>query len=67
VASRGHHSDVGGISPGSLPPFSKFLSEEGVAIFSFKLVENGVFKENEIWEILNESRNLEDNISDLKA
>ena len=32
VASRGHHADIGGITPGSMPPFSKYLSEEGVAI-----------------------------------
>ncbi len=43
LASRGHHSDIGGISPGSMPPFSKYLSEEGAAIKSFKLVRNGKF------------------------
>ena len=43
VASRGHHADIGGISPGSMPPFSKDLSEEGAAIMCFKIVENGVF------------------------
>jgi Hydantoinase B/oxoprolinase len=44
VASRGHHADIGGISPGSMPPQSKTLAEEGAAIVSFKLVENGVFQ-----------------------
>jgi len=43
VASRGHHADIGGIAPGSMPPFSRFLSEEGCAIESLKIVENGVF------------------------
>ena len=43
VASRGHHADIGGISPGSMPSFSKTLHEEGVPIISFKLVENGLF------------------------
>jgi 5-oxoprolinase (ATP-hydrolysing) len=44
VASRGHHADIGGITPGSMPAFSKFLSEEGVAIKSFKIVKNGLFQ-----------------------
>ena len=38
VASRGHHADIGGISPGSMPPFSKRLAQEGARIVSFKLV-----------------------------
>ncbi|KAJ9523185.1 hypothetical protein QJQ45_024077, partial [Haematococcus lacustris] len=44
VASRGHHADIGGISPGSMPPASKLLVEEGAAIVSFKLVRQGVFQ-----------------------
>lgn len=44
VASRGHHADVGGISPGSMPPNSKSLAEEGATIVSFKLVRDGVFQ-----------------------
>lgn len=44
VASRGHHADVGGISPGSMPPHSKSLAEEGATIISFKLVRDGVFQ-----------------------
>ncbi len=82
VASRGHHSDIGGISPGSMPPFSRKLLEEGACILSFKLVEKGVFNEEGIRELLLEpgkierepgesamsgARNLADNISDLKA
>lgn len=80
VASRGHHADVGGISPGSMPPFSKKLAEEGVAIQSFKLVSDGTFQDRGITDLLtarsNQSlddspvrgtRALADNISDLKA
>ena len=44
VASRGHHADIGGISPGSMPPASKVLEEEGAAIVSFKLVRAGAFQ-----------------------
>lgn len=50
-----------------MPPFSKTLAEEGAAIKSFKLVEGGVFQEDKIKEILEKSRNLSDNLSDLKA
>ncbi len=82
VASRGHHADIGGISPGSMPPFSRTLEEEGASIKSFKLVENGVFNEAGITELLRApgalsrlpgeaaisgTRLLEDNLSDLKA
>ena len=44
VASRGHHADVGGITPGSMPPNSHSLVEEGAAILSFKLVDDGMFQ-----------------------
>ncbi|MGV7220081.1 MAG: hydantoinase B/oxoprolinase family protein [Nitrospinales bacterium] len=77
TASRGHHADIGGISPGSMPPFSTYIEEEGVCIKSMKIVENGVFKEKEITELFTNSsgvdkdrigtRALKDNISDLKA
>ena len=67
VASRGHHADIGGCSPGSMPPFSRTLDEEGAAILGFKLVEQGEFQEEAILEILKESRNVQNNISDLKA
>ncbi|KAJ6738571.1 5-OXOPROLINASE RELATED [Salix koriyanagi] len=43
VASRGHHAEIGGITPGSMPPFSKSIWEEGAAIKAFKLVEKGYF------------------------
>ncbi|MBT3923987.1 MAG: 5-oxoprolinase [Nitrospina sp.] len=69
VASRGHHADIGGTTPGSMPPFSKSLEEEGASIKSFKLVENNEFQEAGITEILTRAgtRALADNLSDLKA
>lgn len=69
VASRGHHADIGGTTPGSMPPFSKSLEEEGVCIKTFKLVQNGEFQEAGITEILTKAgtRALADNLSDLKA
>jgi 5-oxoprolinase (ATP-hydrolysing) len=67
VASRGHHADVGGITPGSMPPFSKSLEEEGIAIKSFKIIEGGVFQEQALLEIFKLSRTIKDNVSDLKA
>lgn len=76
VANRGHHSDIGGMTPGSMPPFSKTLEDEGAAIYSFKLVESGIFQEEKVKKLfyddllarnLHPSRNLNDNISDLKA
>ncbi|KAI9220772.1 Hydantoinase B/oxoprolinase-domain-containing protein [Blastocladiella britannica] len=76
VASRGHHADIGGISPGSMPPHSKFLWQEGAAIRGFKIVERGVFQEKGITDLLNApaqhpgctgTRNLRDNLSDLRA
>jgi len=41
VASRGHHADIGGIQPGSMPSFSSCLAEEGAAFMGFKLVRDG--------------------------
>lgn len=76
VASRGHHADVGGISPGSMPPMSKTLVDEGAAIIAFKLVNRGEFQEEGMAALLRApgevpgnsgTRNLSDNISDLKA
>ncbi len=76
VASRGHHADIGGITPGSMPPHSKSLSEEGATFKSFFLIKEGVFREKELIEALmapgkvpgsSGSRNLTDNLSDLKA
>ena len=82
VASRGHHADIGGITPGSMPPFSRTLAEEGACLKSFKLVEQGAFNEEGITELLQApaklprrpgelpiagTRLLADNLSDLKA
>lgn len=76
VASRGHHADIGGITPGSMPPHSTSLTQEGAAFKSFLLVENGIFQEEEVVKQFTTptaapcatgTRNLSDNISDLKA
>ncbi|XP_044265519.1 5-oxoprolinase [Tribolium madens] len=69
VASRGHHADIGGITPGSMPPHSTTLSQEGAAFKSFILVENGRFLEDEVIAAFTKAggRNLSDNISDLRA
>jgi 5-oxoprolinase (ATP-hydrolysing) len=71
LASRGHQADIGGISPGSVPPFSKNITEEGVLINTFKLVSNGKMRENEIKKILMSgkypTRNPEQNLADLRA
>lgn len=50
VASRGHHADIGGLTPGSMPPHSVSLSQEGAAFKSTVLVEEGVFNEELITE-----------------
>lgn len=71
TASRGHHADVGGISPGSMPAHSKTVEEEGVLIDNFRLVDAGQFREDEIRALLTDgpwpARNPEQNIADLKA
>ena len=71
VGSRGHHADIGGTSPGSMPPFSTHIDEEGVQIQNFKLVERGVLREAEMVQLLQSgahpSRNPAQNIADLKA
>ncbi len=71
VGSRGHHADVGGITPGSMPPFSTRIEEEGVQINNFLLVERGVLREAEMVALLQSgpypSRNPAQNMADLKA
>lgn len=71
VASRGHHADVGGITPGSVPPNSKTIDEEGIRITDFLLVEQGRFRERELIELLSSgrypARNIPQNIGDLHA
>src|SRR4029077_4427559 len=56
VASRGHHADIGGITPGSMPPASITLHEEGIRITDFLLVEQGRFRERELIELLSSGR-----------
>ena len=71
VGSRGHHADVGGITPGSMPPFSTSIEEEGVQIRNFKLVDAGRLREQEMTALLQTgpypSRNPMQNLADLKA
>ena len=77
VANRGHHADVGGIVPGSMPPNSTELWQEGAAIESFKMIKEGVFDEEGLIKHLYDepasfpgcsgTRTLSDNIADLKA
>ncbi|NML85299.1 hydantoinase B/oxoprolinase family protein [Polaromonas sp.] len=52
VGSRGHHADVGGITPGSMPPFSTRIEEEGVQINNFLLVDRGALRETEMMALL---------------
>jgi 5-oxoprolinase (ATP-hydrolysing) len=71
VAARGHHSDIGGIAPGSMPPESRTIEEEGVLIDNVLLVDEGHFREAEVRELLasatHPARNPSRNISDLRA
>jgi 5-oxoprolinase (ATP-hydrolysing) len=71
VAARGHHSDVGGIAPGSMPPDSRTIDDEGVLIDNFLLVDVGHFRDAEMRAVLASgdwpARNPDRNISDLKA
>ncbi|KAF2487447.1 Hydantoinase B/oxoprolinase-domain-containing protein [Neohortaea acidophila] len=77
VASRAHHADIGGILPGSMPPHSRELYQEGAHIKSEKLVSEGNFNEERIIELLHKepaqypgcsgTRCLADNLNDLKA
>ena len=71
VASRGHHADVGGISPGSMSPNATTIEEEGVYIDNFKLVDRGRFREQALYDLLTgakyPARNPLQNVNDLKA
>ncbi|MEQ1776143.1 MAG: hydantoinase/oxoprolinase family protein, partial [Burkholderiales bacterium] len=71
VGSRGHHADIGGITPGSMPPDSRHIDEEGVLITNFLLVEAGRLREAETRALLADarypSRNIEQNLADLRA
>ncbi len=71
TASRGHHSDVGGITPGSMPAFSHTLEEEGVVLRSLRVVRDGVLDEKRLLEVLAgarfPARNPRENLADLEA
>uniref|UniRef100_A0A1I8GUT3 Hydantoinase_A domain-containing protein n=1 Tax=Macrostomum lignano TaxID=282301 RepID=A0A1I8GUT3_9PLAT len=76
VANRGHHADIGGRTPGSMPPDSHSILEEGAVFRSFHLVRGGQFREAEVTKELmapaqlpgcSGTRNLHDNLSDLRA
>src|SRR5476651_2357489 len=71
AASRGHHADVGGISPGSMSPNATTIEQEGVYLDNFKLVDRGRFREKELMAALTgakyPARNPIQNINDLKA
>jgi 5-oxoprolinase (ATP-hydrolysing) len=71
VASRGHHADIGGITPGSMPANSQSIAEEGVRLETFKLVKQGQFQDQAIRDRLTNNpypaRNPDQNIADLQA
>jgi 5-oxoprolinase (ATP-hydrolysing) len=71
VAARGHHAEIGGITPGSMPAFSTRVEEEGVLIDNWLLVEDGVLREAALLDLLRSavhpSRNPDNNIADLRA
>jgi 5-oxoprolinase (ATP-hydrolysing) len=71
VAARGHHADIGGVAPGSMSPRATNIEEEGVYIDTFKLVDQGRFREAELVALLTGARypvrNVVQNVNDLKA
>ena len=71
VASRGHHADIGGKTPGSAPPDSRHIEEEGVLIDNFLLVKKGVLQDAETRALLSSGRypcrNIDQNMADLAA
>ncbi|MGX6999195.1 hydantoinase B/oxoprolinase family protein [Caballeronia sp. KNU42] len=71
VAARGHHADIGGITPGSMPPDSTHVDQEGVLLDNIQLVAQGRFLEREIRDLLTSGqypvRNVEQNLADLRA
>ena len=71
VASRGHHADIGGKTPGSAPPDSVHIEEEGVLIDNFKMIDGGTFREAETRALLASGkypcRNIDENMADLAA
>ncbi|BBM81887.1 hydantoinase B/oxoprolinase family protein [Candidatus Uabimicrobium amorphum] len=71
VACRGHHADIGGITPGSMPPFSQKIEEEGIVLRNFCLVSDGTTNFSQLTKILSQkpypARNINERISDLQA
>jgi len=71
VGARGHHADIGGLTPGSMPPDSSTVEEEGVLIDNFLLVDGGRFRESRVRELLASgdwpARNPDQNVADLRA
>ncbi|MAH89208.1 MAG: 5-oxoprolinase [Pelagibacterales bacterium] len=71
LANRAHHSDIGGITPGSMPAFSKNINEEGIVFDGFPILVNGKVKEKQLLKELNKSKNPsrdpEQNLYDIKA
>ncbi|WP_434403636.1 hydantoinase B/oxoprolinase family protein [Sphingobium sp. DN12] len=71
VAARGHHADIGGISPGSMPPDSRSIEEEGIVLDNVLVVDQGRFLEGDLRTLLGSgcwpSRNVDQNIADLSA
>jgi len=71
VGSRGHHADIGGSTPGSMPPFSTTIEEEGVQLRNVRLVDGGVFLEAHLLSLLQggrfPARNPQQNLADLRA
>ena len=71
VAARGHHADIGGITPGSMPSDSSHIDEEGVLLDNVQLVAQGIFLEAELRVLLSggkyPARNVEQNLADLRA
>jgi len=71
LAARGHHADIGGTTPGSIPPDSTHINQEGILINNFHLVKQNTFQEKAVRSLLTTgdypARNIEYNIADLKA
>jgi 5-oxoprolinase (ATP-hydrolysing) len=71
VACRGHHADIGGLTPGSTPPFSKTLTDEGVVIDNFLMLAQGKLQETAFRALLSgarsPARNPDQNVADMKA
>ena len=71
VASRAHHADIGGLTPGSMPPASRTIEEEGVLIHDFLLVAEGRFREKELVDLLRgaryPARDVPERLSDVRA